>query len=277
MISVILLREVLLQGSIMALVTIAAFLTSRVARIDDLTIEGSFGAGGALIALLVNYHWPLMLGLPGALVLGACLGFCTSFLHEYIGINKVLSGLCITAITFSINLALVGAYAAIPANVLVKLCGVPMIVIVMSTALLGYGSIALLLQTTLGSFLFASGSSPLMVFSVGRNPALFKGMTLALANGLAGLAGALFVFHTGFFSITGNMGILISALSGLLLGSLLNSAFSLWLLAGAVLQQSIFALIINLGISPVWNNAGKAVLIILLVVCLNMKSQRKSC
>jgi len=277
MIAGVVLQEVVVQGCIMGLVTVATFLTSRIIRMDDLTLEGSFSVGGALVALCMQQHVSLVLAIPLALLVGATLGVGTGVLHEYIGINKVLSGLCMTALLFSCNLAGVGAYASIPLQVLTTLCGVSMPVIMVCVAIAVSFGVSWLLSSTLGLYMIASGHSPLMVQSVGRNPALFKIGTLALANGLSACAGSLFVLHTGFYSITGNVGILIGALSGLLLASLVTSRGNLWLFAGACLQQAIFACIISVGLNPVWNNALKAILIIVLVASIQRNDRSEIC
>lgn len=273
MISIVVLREIVTQGGILGLVTIAAFITSRVIRIDDLTLEGSFSAGSGLVAALVHASLPLVVALPVSFFFGGFLGIGTGLLHERLGINNVLSGLCMTALLFSVNLAMVGAYASIPAAILPHFFKIPMPLIVLLVLVMVYGVVATLLKSSLGLCMVASGYSPTMVQSFGRNPAFFKIAALAIANGIAALAGALFAFHTGFYSITGNVGILIGALSGLLIGSVMNARFSVWLLVGALAQQVIFAVIISAGLNPVWNTALKAVLIIVLVAGFQTKER----
>jgi putative ABC transport system permease protein len=277
MIGVVVLQEVLVQGCIMGLVTVSTFLTSRVIRMDDLTLEGSFSVGGALVAFCMQQHVSLVYAAPIGLVVGAVLGVGTGVLHEYVGINKVLSGLCMAAVLFSCNLAVVGAYASIPMQILPQLCGVGMPVIMGCIAFSVYLCVSWVLKSTLGLYMIASGHSPIMVQSVGRNPALFKVVTLALANSLAAFAGSLFVLHTGFYSITGNVGILIGALSGLLIASLVTQQCNLWLFVGACIQQAIFALIISIGLNPIWNNALKAMLIILLVASVQRNERGEIC
>lgn len=46
------------RGLIFSITVMALYITSRLIRFDDLSVEGSFGLGGALMALLLTKSVP---------------------------------------------------------------------------------------------------------------------------------------------------------------------------------------------------------------------------
>src|SRR3990167_6211499 len=69
------------RGLIYALVVMGVHITSRIIKFDDLSVEGSFGLGGAIIAQTIVYGIPLSIGMPLALAAGAAAGLTTGLLH----------------------------------------------------------------------------------------------------------------------------------------------------------------------------------------------------
>jgi|GEM_PF-2612076 len=264
MLTVALLHEIAIQGCIGGLMLLAVFLCSEIAHKDDLTIEGSFSLGGVAAILACTYHAPLLLVLLAATSAGACLGVLSHMLHTHLGLNSIMSGLCSTASVFSIGLVCVGSYATVPASAL--LANGPLPVLLQLGCILGatFLFVSWLLSTEVGLCMKASGENGLMVRSLGKSPFVFQSITLGLANGSAGLAGALFVLNTSFFSITGNIGMLVAGISSLMIGGLFTRHLRLPLLLGAFVYQGLFACIISLGINPAWNNLLKALFIIIL-------------
>src|SRR4029079_5614351 len=92
------------QGLIFSFIITALYLTSRVIKFDDLTIEGSFGIGGALTAWSLSYGLPGMVALGIALLGGAAAGLVTGLLHTRLKLNNLISGIVTTTGLFSLNL-----------------------------------------------------------------------------------------------------------------------------------------------------------------------------
>jgi ABC-type uncharacterized transport system permease subunit len=88
----------------------------------------------------------------------------------------------------------------------------------------------------------------------------------------------LFVQWLGFYSITNYIGTWIAGLNGLMIAELMPAPLKWGLLTGSILNQTLFAAVIELQIDPVWNQALKAVLVIALLrfASLNSKKRKSS-
>jgi putative ABC transport system permease protein len=260
------LLHVLLQGLIYSFVVMGVYLSSRVIKFDDLTTEGGFGFGGAITALLIISGLSSWLTLPIAMLGGALAGTVTGLLHTKMKMNNLISGLVVTTALFSIclklatsNLPLPEAGSIFPATPLLSICLLTVL------AAIAYLGIRRLLRSELGLLFTAVGSNPQIVTSLGKSVDNYKIAGLAIANSLTAFAGALFVQWSGFFSITGNVGTLVTGIAGLILAEMIRPKFGIGLILGAILYQALFAITIEFELQPIWNNLVKAVLIVVLI------------
>lgn len=258
--------HLVLQGLIYSFVVMGVYFSSRVINFDDLTTEGSFGLGGALTAILLVGGFSPWLLLPFSMIGGGLVGILTGFLHTKMKMNNLISGLVVTTALFSICLKLAKSNAVLPeANTIfsASLAGSMGLMAIIAALILA--GLQLFLKSELGLLFKAVGNNPQIVASLGKNVDVYKMAGLGLANSLTALAGSLFVQNNGFFSITGNVGTLVTGLAGLILAEMLGSKWGLNLIFGAILYQAIFALTIEFELEPVWNNLIKAVLIVILI------------
>lgn len=273
------LLSIIHQGLIFSLVASAVYITSRVINKDDLSVEGSFGFGGALSAVLLAHSIPAWLSLPAALLAGAFLGTLTGLLYTKLKMNHLMAGLVTTTACFSLSLALASAnkniayeqtiFASVPLSEPIAE-SVVLIGIICLFILLIY----LLLRSQIGLILRATGDNPDLLVHFGKSKNSYQILGFACANALTAVAGSLFVQWSGFFSITGNIGTLVTGLASLMIAELVIKNFSWLIIFASIIYQSIFALILWLGVEPVWNNLGKASLIILLVALAKLKSEK---
>lgn len=264
-------------GLIYALVVLGVHISSMILKIDDLTTEGSFATGGALSAIMVAHGCPSLLGLIAAGVVGALIGALTGVLHTKLGLNSLISGLVMTTALFSVNLKMAGANvvmnrtASLLTNSLISntlLAALPVLILISIGILL---LVAWLLRTEIGYLLKAVGSNAQMVRIMGKNVDGYVIAGLALANCLTAVSGMLMVQYTGFWSITGNIGTLVTALAGLMIGSALCKRPLAGVLLGAVIYQAIIAVTIELNIDPSLNKLITAALMVLLMVMRTTK------
>jgi putative ABC transport system permease protein len=258
------------RGLIFSITVIAIYLTSRIIRFDDLSVEGSFGLGGALMALLLtnNVMWPIAFII--VILVGALSGLATGLLHTKLKLNNLISGIVVTTGLFSINLKIAGSnmivgnkahlFNWLPAITSMKLiillplvCGLLIIV-------------RWFLKTECGYLLQAVGDNPQMLTNLGKNADTYTIAALMLANGLTAFAGALFVQYVGYFSIWSGVGILIIALAGLILSEAFGRDFGFNLLIGAILYQAIIAATFEFNVDPEWNKLITALLIIVMII-----------
>ncbi|MBA3751818.1 hypothetical protein H0X06_03415 [Candidatus Dependentiae bacterium] len=275
-------QNIVEQGLIFSFIITALYLTSRVIKFDDLTIEGSFGIGGALTTwcLINGWHWST--AFVAALMGGACTGLITGLLNTRLGLNNLISGIVTTTGLFSINLVIAGAHAALGTipTIFSRVPSMHWIVLVPLTALLLI-TVRWLLTTEIGFLFTAIGDNPHMLTNLGKSASTVKIAVLMLANAITAFGGSLYVQHFGYFSIWANVGILIVGFAGLILAEAFGKGFGISIVIGGLLYQAIIALTFECEIDQSWNKLITALLIVFLIVIKNTVqfrgSKEKSC
>jgi len=257
------------RGLIFGITVIAIYITSRIIHFDDLSVEGTFGLGGALMALLLtrNVHWAI--AFPLVIAAGAVAGMVTGLLHTKLKLNNLISGIVVTTALFSINLKIAGSNMVTGSkptifDIIADATNMKIIILLpLICALLLL--IKWFLRTECGFLFKAVGDNPQMLTNLGKNADTYTIAALALANSLTAFAGALFVQYVGYFSIWSSVGILIIALAGLILSETVSTTFGFNLLIGAILYQAILAATFEFNVDPEWNKLITALLIILMI------------
>lgn len=255
------------QGLIFTWIITALFLTSRVIKFDDLTIEGSFGLGGALTVWAITHgmHWSI--ALIAAAVGGACAGLCTGLLSSRLKLNNLISGIVTTTGLFSITLKVGGAYTALGGHKTL-FSGMPSVhyLILVPLTIAMVFVIRWLLTTEVGFLFTAVGDNPRILAHLGKSASFHRIVVLMLANALTGCGASLFVQHFGYFSLWANVGILIIGLAGLMLAETFSKGAGLSLVLGGLLYQAIIMLTFEFDIDQSWNKLITAILIVLLII-----------
>lgn len=266
------LLSVIDQGLIFSIVAMAVFLTSRVIKKDDLTVEGSFGLGGALTAVILQSALPAWLAIVASLVVGGLIGATTGILFARLKMNHLMAGLVTTTACFSISLALASANKIVPeAHTIFKLMGslppylAELLCLGICSATL-LVMVRLILRSEIGLLLRSVGENPAFLVHLGKSEATYYLLGFSLANAMTGVAGSLFVQWSGFFSITGNIGTLVTGLASLMIAELFGKKLGLSIMLAGIAYQSIFAATLEIGIDPVWNNLIKASVMVLLII-----------
>jgi putative ABC transport system permease protein len=258
------------SGLIFLFPIFSMYISSRVLRVDDLTIEGSFALGGAVTALMLSMgHHPLS-AMFVALLATAVAGLCTAFIHIFLSLSVLMSGIIVSTGLFSCNLRLSGANLSLAnkTSIFSFLQGIilgDLLLLLFIAVIVGIGLIWFL-KTEIGFFIRATGANPAMVIALGKRPSFFLTIGLVLANMLTGLSGSLFVQYVGFFSIWSSVGIMIITLAGLMLAELLGKGLGAHMFFGAVLYQLILLLTFELQCNADWNKLITAVCIIALLL-----------
>lgn len=267
---------VIQQGLIFSLTAVAVYLSSRVIRKDDLSIEGSFGIGGAITALLIEHKLSPSLAMMGSIFAGTLLGLLTGFLHTRLKMNHLMAGLVSTTAAFSLSLSLASANKVVEEShtifsLVSDLYWWPTLVLLaISTTVIFI--IRYILNSEVGLLLYCAGENPHLLVGLGKSSTFYNILCFMLANGITGLSGSLFVQWSGVFSITGNVGTLITGLACLMLSELLTKRLGFIIILSAILYQGIFVLTLELGVDPVFNNLIKAMAMVSLMMLA--KSQK---
>ncbi|MDF2578285.1 MAG: hypothetical protein K0S74_1769 [Chlamydiales bacterium] len=262
-------------GVILSILVMGIYFHTRVLHQDDFTVEGSFSAGGACVVTVLLHNGNAWLALPLAMVVGALMGSLTGLIADRLKVNTLISGIIVSTGLFSINLNSAGASSSLMnyARIFEETKSAYSLIVLSAIALATMLSLKWLLQTELGFLLKAIGDNPEFLKSLGKKPNVYTCLGLAIGNMLAALSGALFVQYLGYFSIWGNIGILVAGIASLVLAELINKGLSLALIIGPILYQAVIALTFAVNINPNWNKLITAVLVILLIQISNSSNK----
>ncbi len=253
------------QGLAYAGLALGVYLTLRILRFADITVDGSFALGGGAAAVLLAQQVPVPLALLVAVVLGALAGMVTGLIHTRLGVNDLFAGILTTTGLYSITLRLMGrsniplteappGLAQLPTLGLGS-DGAWLLALLLVVAGL-IAALALLLATDFGVALRAIGNNPLMARANAISTRLGLTFGIALGNALVALAGALVALYQGFADVTMGIGSLILGLGAVIVGeSLLRPRTIPQALVAVVLGSVVFRLMIavalQLGMDPV--------------------------
>ena len=92
------------QGLIWGIMAIGVYLTYRILDVADLTVDGSFGIGGAVCVMCLLSGMNVWAALAVAVLAGLLTGLVTGLLHTFMGIPAILAGILTQLALYSINL-----------------------------------------------------------------------------------------------------------------------------------------------------------------------------
>ena len=252
------------QGLIWGIMAIGVYLPYRILDVADLTVDGSFGTGGAVCVLCRLSGQHVWVSLLMALLAGLLSGFVTGVLHTFMGIPAILAGILTQLSLYSINLKIMGkANQAINVdkyNLLISLRWVkefalhnPIVMIIIVTAVL-IGILYWFFGTELGCAIRATGSNPAMSRAQGINTNFNIVLGLAVSNGLVALSGALLSQYQGFADVGMGRGAIVIGLAAVIIGEALFSRifhnFALKMVSvslGAIIYYIVIQLVLTLG------------------------------
>ena len=254
-------------GLLLSLLALGVFITYRVFGILDLTADGAFGVGAATAL--------------GAWA-GMMAGLVTGLVHTRFGINVLLAGILTTTALYSGNLYIMGggdtSVAAVPTLITraeglftrvvpnadaITLLGTAvsarnlasLLLLVLVVAVV-VGLLARFFGTNLGLAIRATGDNPQMARALGVSVDAMIVVGLVMANGLIGLAGALFAEYQGFANIQMGLGIIVTGLASVIVGETLAGSRHgiasrlVAVVLGAVLFRLIIAGALRAGLDP---------------------------
>jgi putative ABC transport system permease protein len=246
-------------GLVFSLVALGVYLSFRVLQFPDLTVDGSFPLGAAVMATLIVNHVNPWLATLAAILAGVLAGLTTAWLNLHLRILNLLASILTMIALYSINLRVMGRPnvallgeetvlswlqdRAIPAYMLTPLV---FAVAVLSIKLL----LDRLLTSELGLALRATGANPRMARAQGirTEHAILLGM--ALSNALVALAGALFAQSQGSADATMGVGVIVVGLAAVIGGeALLNPRTVAWATTACILGSLLYRLIVALALN----------------------------
>lgn len=248
------------QGIIWGIMAIGVYLTYRILDFADLTVDGSFGTGGAVLVMCTLNGMNIYVALLLAFAAGCLAGLATGIFHTVFGIPPILAGILTQLALYSVNLDIMGKSNQVISvdkyNLLVSLRFINKSIIVglIVTAII----IAVLywfFGTELGHSIRATGNNQNMSKANGINTNVNKVIALVLSNGIVALSGALFAQYQGFADINMGRGAIVIGLAAVIIGEVIFGKifknFALRLLSaviGGVIYYIVITFVIAVGL-----------------------------
>ena len=250
------------QGIIWGIMAVGVYLTCKVLDLADLTVDGSFGTGGAVLVVCTIAGMNIWLAMLLAFLAGCIAGLVTGILHTKFGIPAILAGILTQLALYSVNLRIMSGRANVALNIdeygiLVSLRYIPKSILVGGAfALVIIGLLYWFFGTELGAGVRATGCNEAMARANGINTGFNKVLGLVLSNGIVALSGGLLAQYQGFADINMGRGAIVIGLAAVIIGDVifgkLFKNFALRLLAavlGGVIYYIVIQLVLQMGLN----------------------------
>lgn len=248
------------QGLIWGIMAIGLFITYKVLKFSDLTVDGSICTGACVCVVFLIKGVNVWICMPLAFIAGALAGLITGVFHTLMKIPPILSGILTQLILWSLNLKILGrASQAIPSrqyDTVITQLNIPaaLLISLAFTAVI-IAVLYFFFGTEFGCAIRATGDNEMMSNAQGINVNLCKVLGLMLANGLVALSGALLAQYQGNVDVNMGRGAIVIGLAAIIIGetavSKISKNFAVQLAGaafGGVAYYMVYTLVIVLGL-----------------------------
>lgn len=211
------------EGLLWSIMAIGVYLTFRILDIADMTAEGAFPLGAAVVVSQIQAGANPWLATLLALLAGMVAGLVSGMLHTKMKIPALLTGIVTLTGLYSINIKIMGSVPNLSlgdsATVFKQLAslGLTNEGAVFSLSLVCFLLVCLvltlLMKTEIGLVLRSTGDNIPMSEANGVNVDTMKIVGYMISNGLIALCGSLFAQNDGFSDVTSGTGTIVVGLS----------------------------------------------------------------
>lgn len=108
------LEGILVEGFIYGIMALGVFITFRILDFPDMTVDGSFPMGAAIVATMIvgGYHYSTALLV--AFIAGLAAGSVTALIHIKLKVHNLLAGILTLTMLYSVNIRIMGNKANQP-------------------------------------------------------------------------------------------------------------------------------------------------------------------
>jgi len=250
------------SGFIFGFVALGSYVTFRILRFPDITVEGSFPLGASVMAALVAGGLNPFAATLIAVGAGAMAGLITAFLNIRLKILHILAGILTAVALYSVNLRIMGrpntpligretVFTPLDSLPIPNSWAIPLSV----AALLAICMIVLgrFLHSEIGLGLRAAGSNERMARANGIDVDASKMAGLAIGNALVALGGALFAQTQGAADVNMGVGTIVIGFAAVIGGAALIPARTVgWAIVSSVVGSILYQIAMALALNVDW-------------------------
>lgn len=272
-------------GIVYSLIALSVIFSFRILGFPDLTPDGSFVVGASLGGIILLNTNSIILALVLSSIIGALFGVLTAILHNKLKISKLLSGILIMTMLYSVslrvmgtsNLSLIKIKTLWVSNYSESSQYINLIIAIIFVSIV-FALLYFLLKTNIGLQLRALGDSETTAKNVNLNIKKLNIIGLGISNGIAGIAGCVISQYQGFVDITMGAGLVIIGLASIIIGEIIlkpKNVFTLLLsgVIGMIIYQGIITIALRFGLP---STDMKIATVILTILFIFMEKLRKS-
>lgn len=267
------------QGMLYGIAGIGLFLSFRILRFPDMTIEGSFTVGAAVCVTTITRGVPPLLATILGFVAGGIAGLATGLLYTKGKIPVLLAGILVMTAAYSVNIRIMGKSNISLLNTqnlfttgFVK--NLPpyfnSVVIGLITVVIVFLVLTYFLQTDVGQAFIATGDNENMAKSLGIKTDRMKIIGLVVSNGFVGLSGALVAQNGGYADVNMGIGVIVIGLAAVVIGEVVYGELTMTqriiaVIFGSIIYRIIILFVLQLGFNT---DDLKLISAIVLAICL---------
>ena len=277
------------QGLAYGLVAIGIVITFRILAFPDLTVDGSFPLGAAVVARLIMEGLPPIYGIIMAIICGFLAGCCTGILNTKLKINSLLAGILMMTILYSVNLRIMGRsnIQLLTVNTIMTPLEnldinrfIPIIAFFFVVALSIKFLTDLFMHTQLGFAMRATGDNEQMIRTLGVNTDSMTILGLGISNAFVALSGALVAQDQGFSDVGMGIGMIVAGLASIIIGEALFTnrtvqRMTLAAIVGSIIYKLIISIGLRLGLAPTDLKMATGVMVILALGIPALKKEKE--
>lgn len=300
--------EVFLKmGLVFSLLAMGYYVSYTLLDFPDLTVEGTFLSGAVTFGLLVTHGINGWLALLISFLMGTLFGALTGILHVKFHIRPLLCGILVSTALITVNLVATSAgmmgdfkgeaastimlgrgdptlhnvfpFNLIPAKVMG--IGVRDLVMLLVVTILFKLFLDFFLSTKRGLLLRAAGNNARFVTTLAKHEGNCKILGLAIGNGYAAVAGALYTHISNNVNQSMGLGAVVIGLASLIIGISLFRRVTILkpttkAILGAILYQSVLTIVNRLGVPTAYNKFMMALLFVFVLILGEKKRNGKN-
>ena len=241
------------EGLLWSIMAIGVYLTFRILDIADMTAEGAFPLGAAVVVSQIQAGTNPWIATLLALFAGMVAGLVSGMLHTKMKIPALLTGIVTLTGLYSINIKIMGSVPNLSlgdsSTVFKQLASLGLTTeeavfsFSLACLLLVCLVLTLLMKTEIGLVLRSTGDNIPMSEANGVNVDTMKIVGYMISNGLIALCGSLFAQNDGFSDVTSGTGTIVVGLSAVIIAEVLIHDLTI---GGRLLSIGIGAIVYRL-------------------------------